>query len=128
MAGKRSFSSPHTLMGSLSRVIALSSAISLRQMRKSLTMHIRPAKPNQQKRALQGNPRSAAESDFKMAPSDTECLQQALREYREASWNDVWFDELPFEARHTILRRAQEIKCRRHRLLSILDFRHPIAS
>lgn len=89
---------------------------------------MRPSEPKQPKRALQGNPRLAAESDFKMAPSDTECLQQALREYREASWDDAWFDELPFEAQHTILRRAQEIKHRRHRLLSILEVRHPIAS
>jgi len=90
-----------------------------------MPMHPEPRQP---KRTLQGDPRSAAESDFKMAPSDMECLQQALREYCEASWDDAWFDELPFEARHTILRRAQEIKRRRHRLLSILDVRHRIAS
>jgi hypothetical protein len=91
-------------------------------------MPLRPVESRHPRGAVQGNPRSVAESDFKMTPGDTECLQQALREYREASWDDAWFDELPFEARHTILRRAQEIKRRRHRLLSILDVRHPIAS
>ena len=90
-------------------------------------MSMRP-EPKQPKLALQRTPRSAAESDFKMAPSDTECLEQALREYREASWDDSSFEELPFEAQHIILRRAQEIKGRQHRLLSILDVRHPIAS
>ena len=91
-------------------------------------MPMRPAEPKQPKRTVEGDHRSAAESDFKMAPSDTECLSQALREYRETSWDDSSFDELPFEAQHTILRRAQEIKSRQHRLLSILDVRHPIAS
>jgi hypothetical protein len=91
-------------------------------------MPMRPAEPKQPKRALEGNPRSAAESDFKMSPSDTECLLQALREYREASWDDSSFEELSFESQHTILRRAQEIKGRQHRLLSILDVRYPMAS
>ena len=91
-------------------------------------MPMRPIEPKQPKRAVEGNPRSAAQSDFKMAPSDTECVQQALREYHEASWDDSSFEELPFEAQHTILRRAQEIKSRHHRLMSILDVRHPIAS
>lgn len=70
----------------------------------------------------------AAKSDFKMTLSDTECLQQALGEYREASRDESSFEELPFEAQHTILRRAQEIKSRQRRLLSILESRHPIAS
>jgi hypothetical protein len=91
-------------------------------------MPTRPAEPKQPKRAEEGNPRSAAESDFKMAPSDTECLQQALREYHETSWDDSSFEELPFESQHAILRRAQEIKNRQHRLLSILDVRYSIAS
>ena len=94
---------------------------------KSLTMPMRP-EPKQPKRALQGNPRSAAESDFKMAPSDTECLPQALREDHEASWDDSSFEELPFEAQHAILRRAQEIKGRQHRLRSILPVRHSLDS
>ena len=96
-------------------------------MSKSLTMPIRP-EPKQPQRALQRPPRSAAELDFKTAPSDTECLQQALREYHEASWDDSSFEELSFQAQHIILRRAQEIKGRQHRLLSILEVRQPIAS
>ena len=91
-------------------------------------MPMRPVKPKQPKRAVEGDSRSSAESDFNIAPSDTECLQQALREYREASWDDSSFEELPFEAQHTILRRAQEIRSRQHLLMSILDVRHPIAS
>jgi hypothetical protein len=89
---------------------------------------MRPVESKQPKRAVEGNLGSPAESDFKMATSDTECLRQALREYREASWDDSSFEELPFEAQHTILRRAQEIKSHQHRLLSVLDVRHPIAS
>ena len=117
---------PH---GSLSREVALLQRPSrFGKMRKPLTMPMRPAEPKQPKRAVGGNRRSAAESDFKMAPSDTECLQQALREYREVSWDDSSFEELPFESQHTILRRAKEIKGRQHRLLSILDVRHPAAS
>jgi hypothetical protein len=60
--------------------------------------------------------------------SDTECLRQALREYRETSWDDSSFEELSFEAQLTILRRAQEIESDQHRLQAVLSIRHPIAS
>lgn len=91
-------------------------------------MPMRPVESKQPKRAVEGTCHSTAESDFKLSLSDTECLQQALREYREASWDDSSFEELPFGAQHTILSRAQEIKSRQHRLLSVSDVRHPIAS
>jgi hypothetical protein len=105
-----------------------SRGIAFGAMRKSLTIPMRPVEPKQPKRAVEGTSRLAAKSDFQMALSDTECLQQALGEYREANRDDSSFEELPFQAQHTILRRAQEIKSRQHRLLSILDVRHPIAS
>lgn len=75
-----------------------------------------------------GKPRFSAESGLNMALNDTECVQQALREYREESWDDSLFEELPSDAQHTILRRAQEIKNRQRRLLSALDLRRPLAS
>ena len=91
-------------------------------------MPMRAVESTQPKDATQDKPRSAAESDFKMVPSDTECLQQALREYREASWDDSSFEELPFEAQQTILRRADEIKSRHAHMPSVPDVRYPIAS
>jgi hypothetical protein len=57
---------------------------------------------------------SSTERHFEMTVSDTECLKQAIAEYRETSWDDSSFEELPFEAQHAILRRAQEIKSRQH--------------
>lgn len=75
-----------------------------------------------------GRPRFAPESRLNMALNDTECVEQALREYREESWDDSLFEELPSEAQHTILRRAQEIKNRQHRFFSTLDLRRPLAS
>ena len=128
MLGKRPFSGPIPSWVSLKGGCSAPAPSRFGKMRKPLTMPMRPAEPKQPKRAVEGNRRSAAESDFKMAPSDTECLQQALREYREVSWDDSSFEELPFESQHTILRRAKEIKGRQHRLLSILDVRHPAAS
>ena len=91
-------------------------------------MPLRPVESKQSIGAVPGDPRSATGSDFKMAPSDTECLEQALREYREASWDDTSFEDVPLEVQHTILRRAQEIKSHHHRLRSFADLRHPIAS
>ena len=75
-----------------------------------------------------GRQRFSAESGLNMALNDTECVEQALREYREESWDDSLFEELPSEAQHTILRRAQEIKNRQRRLRSALDLRRPLAS
>jgi hypothetical protein len=75
-----------------------------------------------------GRPRFSTESSLNMGLSDTECVEQALREYREESWDDSLFEELPSEAQHTILRRAQEIKNRQRRLLSALDVRRRLAS
>jgi hypothetical protein len=90
MLGKHPFSGPHPHGFSLNGGCSVPAPFRLGKTSKSLTMPMHP-EPKQPKRVLQGNPRSAAESDFKMAPSDTECLQQALREYREASWDDAWF-------------------------------------
>jgi len=75
-----------------------------------------------------GRPRFSAESGLNRALNDTECVEQALREYREEIWDDSLFEELPPEAQHTILRRAQEIKNRQRRLLSAPDLRRPLAS
>lgn len=91
-------------------------------------MPLRPVESKQPLGAVQRDPRSTTGSDFKMAPSDTECLEQALREYHEASWDDSSFGDVPLEVQHTILRRAQEIKSRHHRLRSFPDLRHAIAS
>jgi hypothetical protein len=46
---------------------------------------------------------------------DTEYLDRALLEYRESSWDDADFADLPSEAQHKILRRAQDMKvCASH--------------
>lgn len=56
------------------------------------------------------NVRSTEESLANRPLIDTEFLFRALLEYREATWDDSSFENLPSEAQHTILRRAQEIK------------------
>ena len=66
--------------------------------------------PKQPKPAVDGSWRSEVEPGFDTTLSDTDCFQRALREYRETSWDDSSFEELPFEAQQTILRRAREIK------------------
>ena len=86
------------------------------------------AKSEQTKRVVEGSRRSAVEFHFDMILSDTDCFERALREYHETSWDDSSFEELPFEVRQTILRRAQEIKECQHRLQAVLGVRHPIAS
>jgi hypothetical protein len=72
----------------------------------------------QLKRATKGSGPSP-QSHFEVILSDTECLERALREYRETSWDDSSLEELPFEAQHAILRRAQEIESRQHRLQAV---------
>lgn len=91
-------------------------------------MSKRPRKSKQPKHAVEESSRSAFEPRFDMMLSDTDCFQRALREYRETSWDDSSFEELPFAAQQTILRRAQEIKGSQHRLQAVLGVRHPIAS
>lgn len=80
------------------------------------------------KHVEEGSLRPAPESDFNLASYDTECLERALREYRELSWDDSPFEDLPSEDQHTILRRAQEMKTRENRLRTILNVRHRVAS
>jgi hypothetical protein len=41
---------------------------------------------------------------------DTEYLARALREYREASWDEADFADLPDHVQHAILHRAQQLK------------------
>jgi hypothetical protein len=43
---------------------------------------------------------------------DTKYLDRALLEYRKSSWDDADFGDLPSEAQHKILCRAQEMKIR----------------
>jgi len=69
-----------------------------------------------------------APSHFDVISGDTDCFERALREYRETTWDDSSFEELPFETQQTILHRAQEMKGCQHRLQSVLGVRHPIAS
>jgi len=44
-----------------------SRGIAFGAIRKSLTMPVRPVEPKRPKRAVEGNPRLAAKSDFQMA-------------------------------------------------------------
>ena len=71
---------------------------------------MRSLRPKQPKPAVEVSWRSDVKPGFDTTLSDTDCFQQALREYRETSWDDSSFEELPFEAQQTILRRAQEIE------------------
>lgn len=66
------------------------------------------------KPSVERNWRSEVEPEFDTTLSDTDCFQRALREYREASWHDSSFEELPLEVQQTILRRAQEIEGSHH--------------
>jgi hypothetical protein len=50
------------------------------------------------------------------AVDDTECIEEALREYRESSWDDRDFRDMPAGVRHVILQQAQDIKDRESRL------------
>jgi hypothetical protein len=46
---------------------------------------------------------------------DTEYLDRAMLEYRESSWDDAGFADLPSDAQHQILSRAQDMKvCATH--------------
>ena len=50
------------------------------------------------------------------AADDTECFEDALHEYRESTWDDRDFKDMPPNVRHVILQRAQDIKDRETRL------------
>ena len=41
---------------------------------------------------------------------DSTYLEQALQEYRERSWDDADFADLPEDVQHVILHRAQQLK------------------
>jgi hypothetical protein len=43
---------------------------------------------------------------------DTESFEEALREYRESTWDEQDFKDLPPDVLHGILQRAQDIKDR----------------
>ena len=88
----------------------------------------RSREPKKPKLAVEGSCRSVVKSHFVTTLRDTACFEQALREYRETSWDDSSFEELPFETQETILRRAQEIKACQDRPKEVPDVRHPIAS
>ena len=77
---------------------------------------------------VEGSGHSAVESHLDLIFSDTDCFERALREYREASWDNSSFEELSFEAQQTILRRAQEIRGSERRLHPALGSWHRIAS
>jgi hypothetical protein len=89
---------------------------------------MRSLESKQPKRAVKDSWRTALESHFDQVLSDTHCLERALREYRERSWDDSSFEELSFEAQQTILRRAQEVETSQRRLQAVLGARYPIAS
>lgn len=50
------------------------------------------------------------------AIDDTECFAEAWREYRESTWDERDFKDMPPDVRHVILQRAQDIKDRETRL------------
>ena len=50
------------------------------------------------------------------AVDDTECIEEALREYRESSWDDRDFRAMPAAVRQAMQQRAQDIKDRESRL------------
>jgi hypothetical protein len=77
--------------------------------------------------AAMRNSGSAVEH-FDLTLSDTQCFERALLEYRETSWDDSSFEQLPFEAQHTILSRAQDIKSHQDRLQAIVGIHARIAS
>ena len=43
---------------------------------------------------------------------DSTFIAQALQEYRESSWDDAEFADLPNEVQHAILRRAHQLESR----------------
>ena len=87
----------------------------------------RSREPKKPKPAVEESWRSVVESHFATTLRDTACFERALREYRETTWDDSSFEELPFETQETILRRAQEIKACQDRA-KVVPVRHPIAS
>ena len=50
------------------------------------------------------------------AINETECFEEALREYQESTWDDRDFKDMPPGVRHMILQRAQDIQDREARL------------
>ena len=91
-------------------------------------MSARLREPKKPKRAVKGSWRSVVESHFDTTLRDTDCFERALRDYRETSWDDLSFEELPFETQQEILRRAQEIKTCQDHLKAVVHVPAPIAS